>query len=111
MTTAADKSGEILEAVLTAVEASMVGEAGDIVVDVEKLVDGLVEASIRVTPTTNRGSLTSELSFLREELRTQRTRLHNLDAVAQPTEYAELEGLVLRMEIREQEISELLWPK
>jgi hypothetical protein len=106
----ADKSGEVLEAVLGAVEASMVGEDGDPVVDVEKLVDGLVEASIRVTPTTNRGSLTSELSFLREELRTQRVRLTHLDAAAQPTEYAELEALVLRMEIREQEITDLLWP-
>lgn len=105
MTPAADKSGEILEAVLVAVEASLVGEDGDPVVDVEKLVDGLVEASISVTAITNRGSLISELSFIRTERRVMAARRDN----AEGYDRQEFADIVKRIDAREEEIQGLLW--
>lgn len=106
MTGDADKSGEILEAVLVAVEASLVGEDGDPVVDVEKLVDGLVGASISVTATTNRGSLISELSFIRTERRTVAARCDNAENAY---DREELEAIVKQIDAREDEIQTLLW--
>lgn len=99
-----------LEAVLGAFAAAMVGEGEDMVVDLAALEDGLAAAGINCTATTNRGALIAELSFLRDELRTQRIRRDHTDAVANTAKYVELQGLVEKMEAREQEIAGLLWP-
>lgn len=97
-----------LEAVLSAINAAMVGTGDAMVVDLGALEDGLANAGINCTATTNRGALTTELSFLRDELRTQRVRLDNCAADGA---LAELSALVARMEDREAEITGLLWPK
>lgn len=97
---------ERLEAVLAAVGAAIVvHHDGEPIVDIEKLVDGLTEASIAVTATTNRGSLTSELSFIREERRVMATRRDN----AEGYDRQEFADIVSRIDAREDEIQALLW--
>ena len=96
-----------LEAVLTAVSEAMVGEGDALVVDLERLQNGLAASGIDCTATTNRPALVNELSFVREELRIQRTRAKHLEGEA----LAEVADLLDRLEVREAEIQELLWPR
>jgi hypothetical protein len=97
-----------LESIIGAVTKAMVGGGGDIVVDMEKLEDGLTLAGLECTGTTNRGALTAELSFLRDELRIQRTRFEHEDVEEKK---AALFDLISKMEAREAEIQARLWPE
>jgi ribonuclease PH len=103
-----DAAEKQLEAVLGAVAGAMVGTGEDMVVDLSALEDGFAAAGISCTATTNRGALAAEQTFLREELRTQRIRYENSGGELHGRDQ-ELAKLIRRMELREAEISNLLW--
>lgn len=94
-----------LDAILTAVAGACEGNADSLVVNFDTLESLLTEAGIGVK-VLNRSNLLSELSYVRDEQRIQRTRAANSDGEAK----AEHEGMVRRLASREGEIMKALWP-
>jgi hypothetical protein len=96
---------ERLEAVLEAVTKALTDVHGETILDIEKLSEGLKAADIPSTATTARGSLTAELSFIREERRVMAARRDN----AEGYDRQEFDDIVKRIDAREEEIQALLW--
>jgi hypothetical protein len=97
---------EKLDAILTAVTGACEGAGDDLTVNLDTLESLLIEGGIGVK-VLNRPALLSELSYVRDEQRVQRTRARNAqDAEAQ----AEREEVVRRLAHREEEIVQTLWP-
>jgi hypothetical protein len=97
---------ERLEAVLGAVSSALVVHHDDeVILDLERLSAELGEAGIATTATTNRGALTAELSYIREERRVMAARRDN----AEGYDRQEFADLVSRIDAREEEIQALLW--
>ena len=98
---------ERLERILGAVNAAMVGEGDNLVLDLSQLEKGLRKAKIQIAHTVDRRALHAELGQIRDELRAQRTRRRWVDA-----DTAEgISNLIRRLEAREKEITEILWPE